>query len=114
MASSNVELLRSAFSVKGRMGRKTYVLAHTVFFLAIVAFVVLEFLMLGFPAFFSALTVAAYCIVNITMGIQRLHDLGRSGWWFLLSLIPGLSLILCLVLIFAPGTEGENRYGPSA
>ena len=46
-------------------------------------------------------------------GIRRLHDFNRSGWWWLFYLVPVANLVLSLVLLFAPGTSGTNRYGPA-
>jgi uncharacterized membrane protein YhaH (DUF805 family) len=52
-----------------------------------------------------------YPMVNVT--IKRLHDHGKSGWWYLFYAIPGpgwmWNIIECGCL---RGTVGENRYGP--
>jgi len=42
---------------------------------------------------------------------QRLHDLGFSGWFYLLLLLPYIGLLLLLPLLCLPGTQGRNRYG---
>ena len=44
--------------------------------------------------------------------IQRLHDLNRSGWYSLLSFVPLVNIALSLILLFAPGTDGKNKFGP--
>jgi uncharacterized membrane protein YhaH (DUF805 family) len=44
------------------------------------------------------------------VGIRRLHDTDRNGWWMLLSIIPIGNLIL-LVFFCLKGTQGENRFG---
>lgn len=52
-------------------------------------------------------------IPSIAVGVRRLHDLDKSGWWLLLGLIPLVGLIL--IYWFAqPGTPGANRFGPPA
>lgn len=44
---------------------------------------------------------------------KRYHDLGRSGWWLLLLLIPLLGVIVVAVeLALRRGRPGENRFGP--
>ncbi len=43
--------------------------------------------------------------------IRRLHDVGKSGWWILISLIPIASLILLYWLIIE-GNKGDNAFGP--
>lgn len=54
----------------------------------------------------------AVLLPGIGVAVRRLHDVERSGWWYLLVLIP---LIGALILIFAffihRGTEGPNRFG---
>lgn len=54
----------------------------------------------------------AVLLPSLAVGARRLHDLGKSGWWQLLLLIP---LIGALVLIYWYIQEGEDRpndYGP--
>lgn len=49
--------------------------------------------------------------LGIMPGIKRLHDLGVTGWFVLLSAVPVLGYILFFILQFVPGAEGENKYG---
>jgi len=51
--------------------------------------------------------VIAYTIANITLLIQRSHDMNLSGWWSLAAFIP----LVGLVWIFKGGTPGTNRWG---
>ena len=44
---------------------------------------------------------------------RRLNDLNRSGWWGLLILIPVVNLILGIYMLFFPGTDGSNNFGPA-
>jgi uncharacterized membrane protein YhaH (DUF805 family) len=39
----------------------------------------------------------ALLIPSLSVGVRRLHDIGKSGWWMLLSLVPLLGI---LVLIY--------------
>jgi len=50
-------------------------------------------------------------VVSILLAIQRLHDMNTSGWLCLLLLVPLVNAIMALVLLIAPGTRGENRFG---
>ena len=60
----------------------------------------------------GALFSLAVLLPWISVSVRRLHDVDRSGWWYLLVLIP---LIGTLILIFAfyihRGTPGSNRFG---
>jgi uncharacterized membrane protein YhaH (DUF805 family) len=59
----------------------------------------------------------AYLIISLlpsfAVGVRRLHDVGKSGWFFLISLIPIIGAIWLLVLLFTDSNVGENKYGPS-
>jgi uncharacterized membrane protein YhaH (DUF805 family) len=49
---------------------------------------------------------------NISVGIRRLHDIDRTGWWLLICLIPIIGIIVLLVWACTRGTLGPNRFGP--
>jgi uncharacterized membrane protein YhaH (DUF805 family) len=55
----------------------------------------------------------AMIIPGIAVSIRRLHDLGKSGWWLFIALIPIIGGIWLLVLFCTDGTPGVNDYGPS-
>ena len=44
--------------------------------------------------------------------VRRLHDVGKSGWWLLIILIPLIGSIILLIWLIRKGTEGDNQYGP--
>lgn len=45
------------------------------------------------------------------LGAKRLHDIGWSGWWQFVTLLPGGGLVLFLIMVFKGGTKGPNDYG---
>jgi len=49
---------------------------------------------------------------NISVGIRRLHDTDRSGWWILIGLIPIVGFIVLLVFFVQKSDPGDNNYGP--
>lgn len=49
--------------------------------------------------------------LSIMLMIQRLHDFDANGWWSVLVVVPLANLILYLVLLIMPGTQGANRFG---
>ena len=51
-------------------------------------------------------------LISVMFAKRRLNDLNRSGWWFLLFIVPVVNLLLAIYLIFFPGTDGPNDYGP--
>ncbi len=51
--------------------------------------------------------------ISVLAAIKRSHDVGLSGWYWWLSLVPLANLIFGLYLLFKAGDAGVNRYGPS-
>lgn len=55
----------------------------------------------------------AMIIPSLAVAVRRLHDVGKSGWMILISLIPIIGAIWLLVLMVTDGNPGENQYGPN-
>lgn len=49
---------------------------------------------------------------SLGVSIRRLHDINKSGWWFLLIFIPLIGAIVLIVFDCTEGTRGNNDYGP--
>ena len=58
-----------------------------------------------------AIYYAVTAVPAMAVGVRRLHDTGRSGWWMLVSLIPFAGGIWLIVLMCLNGSAGDNRYG---
>lgn len=54
----------------------------------------------------------AVLIPSLAVGARRLHDINKSGWWQLLSLIPLVGAIILIVWAATEGDKGPNEYGP--
>ena len=64
----------------------------------------------GMPIIFG-ITCILLLIPNLTARIRRLHDVGISGWWLLISLIPYIGGIILFILYLLPSvseTTDEN------
>lgn len=48
----------------------------------------------------------------LAVAVRRLHDIGRTGWWFLIVLVPIVGVIVMLVFT-TRDSESDNVYGPS-
>lgn len=53
----------------------------------------------------------AVLIPSIAVGVRRLHDTGRTGWWLLIGLVPCVGLIVLIVFYATEGQRGDNQYG---
>ena len=64
--------------------------------------------MLGLPSSLSGTMMSVYSLAilvpSIAVGVRRMHDAGRSGWWLLLPLIN-------LLFLCSDSQAGENEYG---
>jgi len=59
----------------------------------------------------SALVGLATIIPSVAVTVRRLHDQGRSGWWIVMALVPGVGWLLLLAAM-VPDTEPRpNRWG---
>lgn len=48
---------------------------------------------------------------SIAVGVRRLHDRDKSGWWMLLVFLPLIGSIILIVWYCQRGTESDNRFG---
>jgi uncharacterized membrane protein YhaH (DUF805 family) len=56
--------------------------------------------------------VLAMLIPSLAVSIRRLHDIGRSGFWLLIGLVPLAGGIVLLVFFLTGSQRGANRWGP--
>jgi len=62
-------------------------------------------------AIISIFTLPAAIYSYILLPRRRLHDIGKSGWWLLLLIVPLVNILLLLYMYFARGDDGVNAYG---
>ncbi|WP_076260133.1 DUF805 domain-containing protein [Intrasporangium flavum] len=53
----------------------------------------------------------AVLLPSIAVGIRRLHDTNRTGWWLLIGLVPFVGAIVLIVFFATEGNRGANQYG---
>ncbi len=94
-----------------------FVLAN---FCAIIALLVLGIILGAVSDALGAimgLVLIAYYIGTIipilAVQVRRLHDTGRSGWMWLVGLIPLVGGIILIVFLASDSAKGTNSYGPS-
>ena len=106
-----LNVLRNHYAdFEGRASRQEYwmfVLFNIIFSLAAN---VLDYL-LGTAMLFSGIYALAMLVPGLAVSVRRLHDVNKSGWMILVSLIPVIGWIWLLILMVTEGTPGENQYG---
>jgi uncharacterized membrane protein YhaH (DUF805 family) len=50
-------------------------------------------------------------VLSLALQVRRLHDTNRTGFWWLLAIIPIVGSIVLLVFNCLPGTRGPNKFG---
>lgn len=103
-------------SINGRIGRVRYLgWSMGMMLIAMLAYAIAVGAMAISPIVGGILMVPlviAAVVVGVMIGVQRLHDLGWSGWLWLLNLVPLVGTVFALLMLVVPGTQGANRYGP--
>lgn len=66
----------------------------------------------GVPIIGYAVSLAGL-VPTLAVGARRLHDIGRSGWWQLIVLVPVAGVIILMVWFVTDGEAHDNRYGPN-
>ena len=55
----------------------------------------------------------ALLLPGLGVAVRRLHDIGKSGWFLLINLIPVVGSIIVLVWNCKDSAAEENKYGPN-
>ena len=101
---------------KGRSSRSEYWYFNLFFFIGIIAFGFLD-IFLGLyqteqkMGLLGALFILLSIIPSIALSIRRLHDIGQSGWLFLLLFIPIIGIIALIYFGITDSEVGNNQYG---
>ena len=100
----------------GRAGRQEY--WYFVLF-NILAYILLS-IIAGVAGKIGASLLGLYAVAaflpGLAVSVRRLHDTNRSGWWILISPIPGIGPIVLMVFLTQGSQPVDNQYGaiPSA
>lgn len=114
-------LFENYANFSGRARRSEYwyfrLVTAIIFFLFIVSMIVLYVttnsgplavgLGFGLLSLYSLLTL----VPSLSVTVRRMHDIGKSGWTFLVAFIPLVGPIWLLVLLATEGDSGDNYYG---
>lgn len=105
------------FEFSGRTSRMQYWMFQLFMLTLLVGAVFADFQLTGvLPdrthlGFFTLFAVIVHVVPGITVTVRRLHDSGRSGWWYWIGLIPIIGGIWLLVLMCKGPTFEADAYG---
>jgi uncharacterized membrane protein YhaH (DUF805 family) len=104
-----VKVMKNYFNVEGRARRTEYWMYFLVYLGIIIVAGILD-AVVGM-GLIGGLVALAHLIPSITVGVRRLHDIGRSGWFLLVGLIPLIGWIILLYWAVKEGDPQDNAYG---
>jgi uncharacterized membrane protein YhaH (DUF805 family) len=110
MLSCYLAVLKKYAVFKGRAPRKEYWTFTLINIALLVCLAGIEQLT-GVPGFSLILALALF-LPALGVTIRRFHDINRSGWWILISLVPIIGSIVILIFALLESTPGDNRFGP--
>lgn len=109
-----LEAFRKYATFQGRTQRRGYWYFVLFNFLASIICVVIDYALavtIGL-SFVDMLYGLATLIPSLALGARRLHDIGKSGWWQLIALIPIIGWIILIVWMATESAHHDNQYGP--
>jgi uncharacterized membrane protein YhaH (DUF805 family) len=90
------------FDFQGVTGRKAYWMFVLINFLISVALGIVLTIVHLYPL--GSLYSLAVLLPGLGIGVRRMHDTGKSGWWLLVGLIPIVGWIWVIYLLCQPST----------
>ena len=98
---------QKSFTLQGRASRSEYWWFYSFLILAQIVFIAVD-ISLGTPLSILLLGAlpAGFCVL-----VRRFHDLGKSGWWYLIIIIPLIGALIVLFWLVSEGEDSTNNYG---
>jgi uncharacterized membrane protein YhaH (DUF805 family) len=104
-----IEVLKKYAVFSGRARRKEYWMYTLFNLIALGVLLVVGAVAKTMIPYF--LYLLAVIVPTVAVTVRRLHDTGKSGWFFLLTFIPLVGGIIMLVFTCTDGERGANSYG---
>lgn len=121
-----LEALKKYARFDGRARRKEYWLFSLFTSLIYIALIVFAFAGIAFLGHENRSSSAAFLVFvpvylfilamiipSLSVTVRRLHDTGRSGWWYFIAFVPFVGAIILLVFTCLDSDPGTNEYGTS-
>ena len=107
--------LRNSFTLSGRASRSEYwfwILGGVAFQITmVVGAVILGFMDIPILPGLMIITPLLLVPASITLVVRRLHDVGMTGWFFFIVIIPVIGALVLIYFFVQEGDMEENMYG---
>ena len=104
------EAIKKYADFSGRARRKEYWLFILLYLIAAIIAGIIDAVLATMGIIGIILTLGLF-IPSLSVGVRRLHDINRSGWWMLIGLIPLIGAIVLIIFFCKDGTNGANPFG---
>lgn len=103
---------QNSFNFNDRSSRSEYWFFSLFYLLSSIVVFFLDGMAFGYEVngAFSIIIDFIFFFPSISLIVRRLHDVNRSGWWFLIVL-TGIGLLVILYWYLKKGCEKSNRFG---
>jgi uncharacterized membrane protein YhaH (DUF805 family) len=105
-----LKMLNKYFGFEGRANLGEFWKPFLINLIIAVVFGVLELAVHPF-VYLADIFSLAILFPGLALLFRRLHDTGRSGWWWLIGIIPVLGWVALIYLVAQPGDPAGNSYG---
>lgn len=106
-----VKVLKQYSDFSGRARRREYWMFVLANFIVCIVLGIISAILPKIGAAIQGLYSLAVLIPTLAVSVRRLHDIGKSGWWFLISLIPLVGQIWLIVLLCKDSDYNANQWG---
>ncbi|MGW0363973.1 DUF805 domain-containing protein [Streptomyces sp. NPDC002990] len=105
------DVLKKYADFSGRARRQEFWMFF-LFNLAVAVVLLIIDTVIGANMIIYGLYLLATLVPTLAVTVRRLHDLGKSGWWYFIAFVPLIGGIWLLVLMATAGQPQPNEYGP--
>ena len=109
-----LKALKNYANFSGRARRKEYWLFTlwniVIYFVLLILGSMAGFLPEGAEGALGGLYMLVVLIPGLAVFVRRMHDTGRSGWWFFLNFVP-FGAIVVIVFLAQDSNPDTNKFG---
>ncbi|KAA8995177.1 DUF805 domain-containing protein [Affinibrenneria salicis] len=107
-----LNVLKNYVGFSGRARRKEYWMFY-LFNIIVSLVVAIIDTALGLNAILLMIYALAILLPGLAVTVRRLHDIGKSGWWILISMVPFVGGLVLVAFTCMDSQPAENQFGPN-
>ena len=105
-----LDVLKKYAVFSGRSSRKEYWMFILINMVIVMGISVIDSIA-GTKGLIGTIYGFALIIPVIALTVRRLHDVGKAGYWYFISVIPLIGTVWLLMLLLKDSDEGTNKFG---